>query len=226
MFGRKTKAHIFVATICFWKLVLFFCCPFKVTKDYKNWGFSRHRGKPKMALLVAKVPFWEGASKGALLSVIPKSCAPPKRLFFTCFQQSTALQTWKSVTWKKQTFTKNRGLLAKMQKGVFLVCFSFLVVLFFFFSVFLCFCFVKSPKKAIPAILELFFYFAPQKACFEIFLFFLFCFFLFSFCLPFQNPLFSLLLVHEPLFGTNSFVFFLLAFSFPNICLFLWHELS
>ena len=54
--GQK-KVRIFVATICFWKMVLFWC-PFKVTKHYKNRSFSRHRGKPKMALLVAKVPFW------------------------------------------------------------------------------------------------------------------------------------------------------------------------
>ena len=74
---RKVKTHsIFVATICFISL-----CPFKVTKHYKNRGFSRHRGKPKMAFLVAKVPFWEGASQGASLSVIPRSCALLKTLF-------------------------------------------------------------------------------------------------------------------------------------------------
>ena len=58
-----------------------FWCPFKVTKHYKNRGFSRHRGKPKMALLVAKVPFWVFPRKGVLLSVIPKSCALLKTLF-------------------------------------------------------------------------------------------------------------------------------------------------
>ena len=59
----------------------FFWCPFKVTKHYKNRGFSRHGGKPKMALLVAKVPFWVCTRKGVLLSVMPKSCAPLKTLF-------------------------------------------------------------------------------------------------------------------------------------------------
>ena len=59
----------------------FFWCPFKVTKHYKNRGFSRHRGKPKMALLVAKVPFWVCTRKGVLLSVMPKSCVPLKTLF-------------------------------------------------------------------------------------------------------------------------------------------------
>ena len=76
----QQKVRIFVATICFWKMVLFWC-PFKVTKHYKNRGFSRHRGKPKMALLVAKVPFWVFTRKGVLLSVIPKSCALLKTLF-------------------------------------------------------------------------------------------------------------------------------------------------
>ena len=68
------KTRILVATICFWKMVLFWW-PFQVTKHNKNRGFSRYRGKPKMALLVAKVPFWKGAPKGVFLSVIPKGCA-------------------------------------------------------------------------------------------------------------------------------------------------------
>ena len=52
----KKGAH-FVATIRFWKMVL--CLrQFKVPKHYKNRGFSKHGGKPQMALLVAKVPFW------------------------------------------------------------------------------------------------------------------------------------------------------------------------
>ena len=58
-----------------------FLCPFKVTKHYKHRGFSRHRGKPKMALLASKMPFWERASRGALLSVMPKSCALLKTRF-------------------------------------------------------------------------------------------------------------------------------------------------
>ena len=59
----------------------FFWCPFKVAKHYKNRGFSRHRGKPKIALLVAKVPFGVFTRKGVLLSVIPKSRALLKTLF-------------------------------------------------------------------------------------------------------------------------------------------------
>ena len=58
----KQKTH-FRCNYLFWENGPFLW-PFQVTKHYKNRGFSRHRGKPKMALLVAKVPFWEGASKG------------------------------------------------------------------------------------------------------------------------------------------------------------------
>ena len=45
---KAQKTRIFVATICFWKMVLFLCT-FKITKHYKNRGFGRHKGKPKMA---------------------------------------------------------------------------------------------------------------------------------------------------------------------------------
>ena len=64
-----------------------FLRPFKVTKHYKNRGFSRHNGKPKMALLVAKVPFWEGASKG-VLSVTPESCVLLKASFYSVFSET------------------------------------------------------------------------------------------------------------------------------------------
>ena len=57
------KPRIFVATICFWKMVLFWC-PFKVTKHYKKRGFSRHGGKPKWHFWLQKCHFGEGASKG------------------------------------------------------------------------------------------------------------------------------------------------------------------
>ena len=49
----------------------------------KIWGFSRHRGKPKMALFVSNVPFWERASKEGLLSVIHKICVLLKTRFYS-----------------------------------------------------------------------------------------------------------------------------------------------
>ena len=128
------EKRIFIATICFGKMVLLSLCPFKVTNHYKNRGFSRHRGKPKMALLVAKVPFWEGASKGVLLSVIPKS----RKHYFIVFSAKHSFADMKECNLKKTKLIKNKGLFANMQKGVFFwsVLFVFLVVLFFF----LCFC--------------------------------------------------------------------------------------
>ena len=60
--GRKS-AH-FRCNYLFLENVTFFWCPLKVTKHYKNRDFSGHRGKPKMALLVAKVLFWFSIEKG------------------------------------------------------------------------------------------------------------------------------------------------------------------
>ena len=66
----------------------------------------------------------------------------------------------------------------------------------------------------------------PERPGFKILILFLFCFgFWFSFCLAFQYSIFSLLFAHQPLseniitFG--FFVFIVLAFSFPNVCMFL-----
>ena len=96
VFGRQIKKKgafsLQLSVLGRWSFV----CSFKVTKHYTNRGFSRHRGKPKIALSVAKVPFWEGASKGALLSVIPKSCALLKTLFYSVFSK-TQLCTYERV---------------------------------------------------------------------------------------------------------------------------------
>ena len=182
--------RIFVATICFWKMVLFWC-PFKVTKHYKNRGFSRHRGKPRMALLVAKVPFWVFTRKGVLLSVIPKSCALLKTLFYSVFSKRHERMQLE----KNKSVAKNRGCLPKCKKvffGMFFFC--FLVVLFFVACVFvLVFC-KKAQKGYFPAIFEVFCLFcSPKRPVFKILLFFLICFlFWFSFCLPFENSILSL----------------------------------
>ena len=76
----KKNAH-FRCNYLFLEMVLFICGHSKWQNTIKI-GVSAGTGvKPKMALLVAKVPFWEGAPKGVLLSVIPKSCALLKTLF-------------------------------------------------------------------------------------------------------------------------------------------------
>ena len=63
----------------------------------------------------------------------------------------------------------------------------------------------------------------PQKACLKLFLFFVFCFS--CVCLPFQKSIFLCFLSINPFLEKTlcgvSFVFPLLAFSFPNVCLFI-----
>ena len=82
VFRRKKSAHFRCNYLFLGKMVTFFWWPFPSHQNTtKNRGFSGHKGKPKMALLVAKVPFWVFPRKGALLSVIPKSCVPLKTQF-------------------------------------------------------------------------------------------------------------------------------------------------
>ena len=69
-----------------------FWCPFKVTKHYKNRAFSRHMGKTQNGAFGCKSAILGRGRKGALLSVIPESCALLKTLFLSCFQRNTALQ--------------------------------------------------------------------------------------------------------------------------------------
>ena len=123
----KEKTQRFFASICF----------HKITKECKNRGFSRHRGKPKMAFLVSKMPFWKGASRGGLLSLIHKSCALLKTLFLMCFQKKHSLAEIKRSKLKKHKFTKIGGCLPTCKK-VFFVLFVCLLFGGFVFS--WCFC--------------------------------------------------------------------------------------
>ena len=95
-----------------------------------------------MALSVAKVPFWEGASNGALLYVIPKSCVLMKTVFFIVFQQAT--QSFADM--RECNFKTKWGVVLPECRKVFFCFFLVLVVLFFFHhnSVF---CFVQNRPK-------------------------------------------------------------------------------
>ena len=128
------------------------------------------------------------------------------------FSTNTALQTWESVTWQKK-LTKI-GVVCQNAKGVFCHFFWVLVVLFFCFSVFLCFCFVhNSPKWLFSCIFRGFLSILfPQKACLKLFLFFLSCFS--CFCLPFQKSIFLYFL------SINPFLEKILCFCFSCACLF------
>ena len=132
---------------------------------------------------------------------------------------------------KKQNFYKNRGWFARMQKGVFLVC----------FFVFWCFCFLvacvlvlvfckKGPKRLFSCSFRGFLSICSHKRlalkCF-ISSYFVFCL---AFVFLFNNPfLYFLLSINNFLENINVFGFFLflfIAFSFLNVCLFLSNKLS
>ena len=106
----KKSAH-FRCNYLFWENGPFFGAHSKSPNTTKNRGFSRHGGKSKMALLVAKVPFWVFPWKGFTICD-SKSLSLLKTLFYSVFKQNTALQTWKSVTWKKtKNYQKSGGCL-------------------------------------------------------------------------------------------------------------------
>ena len=127
---------------------------------------------------------------------------------------------------KTKIYQKISCCLPKCKKVFFGLFFLFFGGFVFFLCVFvLVFC-TKAQKGYFPVILE-FKIFVPPKGFFKILCFFPFSFpFGFPFCLPFQNSIFSLFFVHQPLFENIniflvSFIFLFLAFSFPNVCMFL-----
>ena len=147
-FRKIGKHYLCSEGTSFWKMVLFWC-PLKVTNHYKNRGFSRHMGKPKMALLVAKVPFWEGPGKGLYYLWYLQAVLCWKHYFYSV-HSGTQLCRNKRVQLEKQEHLPKEGVFAKMQKGVF--SFVFLVVWWFCFF-FVCFISLfwkkKKTKKAI-----------------------------------------------------------------------------
>ena len=118
------KPRIFVATICFRKMVLFRA--HSKSPNTTKIGVSAGTGEnPKMAFLIAKVPRWEGASKGTLLSVIPSSCAPLKTLLFIVFSAKHSFAEKKSVTCKNKHLPNIGGSLATSKRSFF--CLFFVV---------------------------------------------------------------------------------------------------
>ena len=121
-----------------------FLWPYKITKHYRNMGFQQAQGKPKMALLLAKVPFWEGASKGLYYLWYTKLCSAENTI-----KSKTQLCRNKECQLKKtDIYPKNRRLFPNIQRDVFVWSVVWVFGVFFFF---LCafFCFVKRPKKVI-----------------------------------------------------------------------------
>ena len=113
---QKTRVSLQLSVFGKWH----FCCNHSKSPNTTNTnrGFSGHKEKPKMAFLVAKAPFGEGASKGASLSVIPKAVRCSKHYLYSVFSKTTALLT--SVTRKNRNLPRIRVCLSNA-KGVFLV---------------------------------------------------------------------------------------------------------
>ena len=185
---------------------------YKITKHYNNRGFSMHTGKPQMALLVAKVPFWEGASKGVLTTCDTQKLCSAENTIFIVFQQTQFCRN-RSVSWKN----KNWVLFANMQKGVFVLFFLYFWCLVFFA---LCSCslfFENAPKRLFSCNSRGLSFFVPPKGMSLKSFSSYSVFFLACLCFPFQKfHLFSLLFVHQALFGKHSFFGF-----FCFFCLFL-----
>ena len=186
------KARIFVATICFWTMVLFLC-PFKVTKHYRNRGFSRYRRKPKMALLVVKVPFGKGPRKGFTICDTPKLCSAENTLFIVFSAKHSFADMNECNTTRKQNITKIGVCLPKCKKVIFFgQCFCFFGG--FDFS-FLCFCASvckKAQKGKFPSMLEVFFLFCfPKRPVLKSF----FCSYSVFFCFPLSSLQSSILLL-------------------------------
>ena len=202
-----------------------FLCPFNLTKHYKNRGFSRHRGKPKMAIL------GRGLERGFTICDAQKLCSAEHA-------NSIVFSAKHSFAEIKECNLKNKKILPKIGgclptcKKVFFVCvFGCLVVLFFFVSI-IFFVWKKTQKGYFPAILKSFFFFVSPKgpSLKSFFSSYSFFFSGFPFVFPFKTPFFSLLFVHQPFSeNINIFGFFIiifLAFSFLNVCLFLSNKLS
>ena len=172
-----------------------------------------------MALLVAKVPFWVFPRKGVLLSVIPKSCALLKTLFYSVFSKTQLCRHERMYLDKNKNFTKTGGGLPECKKVIFFVTFLVLV----------CFCafvlFKIAQNGYFPAFLEVFCLFCSHKRpVLKCFLYSYFVFFAFVFL--FKNPFLYFLFVHQALFYKRLFVgflFFFFCLSFPFLrfaCLF------
>ena len=135
---KAKKTRTFIDTICFWKNVIFFWA-YKITKHYENRGLSRHKGKPKMALLVWKVSFGKGPRKGFYYLGYTKAvlCWKHSFIVFSAAHSFAEIQGCKLT--KKQKCTKIGGCLPACKK-VFLLFLLFSFVLDFL---------EKAPKKVI-----------------------------------------------------------------------------
>ena len=116
-------------------------------------------GKPKMALLLQKCHFGRGPRKG-LTRDTQKLCSVENTIFIVCSAKHSLAEIEECQSKK---ITKNWGLFANMQKGVFfLFVFCFWELCFFFLFVFVLFLW-RKPQRLSSCSLEVFSSFVPPK---------------------------------------------------------------
>ena len=195
----------------------------------KRWKHGKGNFQKKTETVIFgwlwEVPFWEGASKGALLSVMLKSCVRLKIVFFSVFSKHSFAEI-KECKLNKTEIHPKLGVCCQHAKGVF--CLFVFLVLCLFFSLFLFLFWENAPKRLFPATLEVFLLCSPKNLSLKsLSSSYSVCFPGFFCCLPFQNSIFFLLLfVDQPLCAKHVFGFLHFCLSFVSVCLFLWNILS
>ena len=204
---KKTRQTLFVfgwsrKTRILLQLSVFEMFLFSVTiqnhQTLQNRGFSRHKGKPQMALLVSKVPFWVFPfwvflSKGGFTICATQQLCSAQSTIFIVFSEKHSFAIMKECNLKKTNLPKEGGLFAKTQKGVF----CSLVVLFFCCLCFVFCFFVKRPKKGyFLQFSRVFFFFflisSPKRPVLKCLLSSFSVFFpCFAFVFPFNIPFFA-----------------------------------
>ena len=212
---RKEK-RAFSSTISVFGQWYFFCesqWPYKITEHYKNRGFGRHRGKPQMALLVSKVAFCEGASKGGFTICNAQKLCSAENTILLLFWAKHSYAEIKDCKLKNKKLPKIGGYLPACKKVFFFGAPSCYFSLFLFF-------FWKKPKKAIFLQFWSYFYFVPPKGLSLNPFFFLFRFFsLFSFLSSLARfHIFLCFLSINPKLLSFLAVFFCFCFCFHGVC--------
>ena len=174
----KQKTRIFVATNCFGKMVLF-CAHTKSPNTTKIGVSASTQGKTQNGKFGLSPILGRGLERGFYYLWSLKDVFAENAIFIV-FSAKHSFADMKECNLKK--ITKIGGCLPKCKKVFFWYVFGFWVVLFFF-SVFLCFCFEKGPKRLFSCNFRVFlFYSVPPTglslksvffSSYSVFLFFL-----------------------------------------------------
>ena len=214
---RKVKNRAFSLQLAVFGKWSFFGA-LSVSPNTTKIGASAGTGEnPKWHFWSRKCHFGKGPRKGLYYLWYLNEVLCWKHYFYSVFSETQLCRNKRAQLEKNKNYQK-WGVFAKMQKGAFLFVY-FYCFGGFVFSLCLIFCLEKKSKKANFLQFQCLFSFfvSPKGLSFKILLFFLFCFRSWFFlCFPFQNSIFSLLFVHQPLFGKHFWIIYL-SFS----CLFL-----